>query len=133
MYNQIGEKSCGGGGGGKRYVTNVCMYAALFRVYSGTITQTARRKARRRAHYRRRRESVPCAHHMKYITVLTWCRAPLNGWVCSLSVIRQFASPLGFHRLGYFRQWVPETSGLWVTEAVMGFGIHHGVGNTPWG
>ena len=34
--------------GVKRYVTNVCMYAALFRLYSGTITQTARR-----------RESVP--------------------------------------------------------------------------
>ena len=31
----------GGGGGGKRYVTNVCMYAALFRLYSGIITQTA--------------------------------------------------------------------------------------------
>ena len=38
-----------------------------------------------------------------------------------------------FHRFGYFRQWVPETSGLWVTEAVMGFDIHHGVRNTPWG
>ena len=38
-------------GGGKRYVTNVCMYAALFRLYSGIMTQTARR--------RRRRESVP--------------------------------------------------------------------------
>ena len=36
------------GGGGGRYVTNVCMYAALFRLYSGTITQTARS-----------RESVP--------------------------------------------------------------------------
>ena len=34
--------------GGERYVTNVCMYAALFRLYSGIITQTARR-----------RESVP--------------------------------------------------------------------------
>ena len=34
-----------GGGGGKRYVKNVCMYAALFRLYSGTITQTARRRA----------------------------------------------------------------------------------------
>ena len=34
--------------GGKRYVTNVCMYAALFCLYSGIVTQTARR-----------RESVP--------------------------------------------------------------------------
>ena len=25
------------------------------------------------------------------------------------------------------------TVGLWVTEAVSGFKIHHGVGNTPWG
>ena len=30
--------------GGKRYVTNVCMYTALFRLYSGIITQTARRR-----------------------------------------------------------------------------------------
>ena len=52
MYNQIGEKS---GVGGGRYVTNVCMYAALFRLYSGISTQTARR----RAHQRRRRESIP--------------------------------------------------------------------------
>ena len=60
MYNQIEEKVvCGGG---KRYVTNVCMYAALFRLYYGIITQTARRRARRRSHgrrCRRRRESVP--------------------------------------------------------------------------
>ena len=28
------------GGGGGRYVENVCMYAALFRLYSGIITQT---------------------------------------------------------------------------------------------
>ena len=75
-------------------------------------------------------------------------------------LIRQFAQPLptsmvGFHRLGYFRPLVPETSGLWVSEAVMGskytmglelqhggrntsrsvmgFGMHHGVRNTPWG
>ena len=33
----------------------------------------------------------------------------------------------GFHRLGYFRPWVPETSGLWVSKVVMG------VRNTPWG
>ena len=32
--------------GGKRYVTNVCMYAALFRLYSGRITQTTRRRKR---------------------------------------------------------------------------------------
>ena len=38
-----------GGGGGKRYAKNVCMYASLFRLSS--VTQTARR--------RRRRESVP--------------------------------------------------------------------------
>ena len=38
--------------GGKRYVTNVCMYAALFRLYFGIMTQTARRRARRK-------ESVP--------------------------------------------------------------------------
>ena len=38
--------------GGKLYVTNVCMYAALFRLYSGRVTQTARCRARRR-------ESVP--------------------------------------------------------------------------
>ena len=37
--------------GGKRYVTNVCMYAALFRLYSGIVTQTARRTCRK--------ESVP--------------------------------------------------------------------------
>ena len=37
--------------GGKRYVKNVCMYAALFRASSGIVTQTARR-----------RESVPKAH-----------------------------------------------------------------------
>ena len=30
------------------YVTNVCMYAALFRLYSDTITQTTRHTARRR-------------------------------------------------------------------------------------
>ena len=59
MYHQIGDKSgvCvwGGGGGGKWYVTNVCTYAALFRVYSCIITQTACH----RAHCRRRRESIP--------------------------------------------------------------------------
>ena len=33
--------------GGKRNVTNVCMYAALFRLYFGIITQTACRKHRR--------------------------------------------------------------------------------------
>ena len=27
---------------------------------------------------------------------------------------------VGFHRLGYFRPWVPETSGLWVSETVRG-------------
>ena len=43
------------GGGGKRYVKNVCMYAALFRLSSGIVTQTARRRARRR----RRRERDP--------------------------------------------------------------------------
>ena len=43
------------GGGGKGYVKNVCMYAALFRLSSGIVTQTARCRARRR----RRRESVP--------------------------------------------------------------------------
>ena len=47
--------------GGKRYVTNVCMYAALFHLYSGIISQTVRCRARRRAHRRRRRESVPIA------------------------------------------------------------------------
>ena len=42
--------------GGKRYVNKVCMYAELFRLYSGIITQTVHRRARRR----RRRGSVPC-------------------------------------------------------------------------
>ena len=41
--------------GVKRYVTNVCMYAALFCQYSHIITQTMRRTARRG----RRGESVP--------------------------------------------------------------------------
>ena len=41
-------------GGGKQYVTNVCMYVAIFRLYSGIITQTARRRAHRKC----RRESV---------------------------------------------------------------------------
>ena len=36
-----------------------------------------------------------------------------------------------FHWLGYFGQLAPETFGLWVTDAVMGFEIHHGAGNTP--
>ena len=45
-------------GGGKRYVKNVCMYAALFRLSFGIVTQTARRKARRR----HRGESVPYRH-----------------------------------------------------------------------
>ena len=50
LWAQIGEKSgVGGGGGGKRGVTNVCMYAALFRLYSGIITQTAHRAAGRAA------------------------------------------------------------------------------------
>ena len=35
--------------GGKRYATNMYMYAALVNLYYGIITQTARR-----------RESVPC-------------------------------------------------------------------------
>ena len=35
--------------------------------------------------------------------------------------------------LGYFRPWVPETSGLWVSEAVMGFEGHHGVSIAAWG
>ena len=30
------------GGGGKQYVKNVCMYAALFCLYSAIATQTAR-------------------------------------------------------------------------------------------
>ena len=30
--------------GCKRYVSNVCMYVALLRLYSGIITQTARRR-----------------------------------------------------------------------------------------
>ena len=54
-------------GGG--YVTNVCMYAALFRLYSGIITQTARRRARRRAHrrrHKRRRESIPNGFMCKF-------------------------------------------------------------------
>ena len=42
-------------GGGKRYATNVCMYAALFRLYSSIITRIACRRVRRRCH----RESVP--------------------------------------------------------------------------
>ena len=42
---------CVWGGGGKWYVKNVCMYVALFPLYSGIITQTARRM--------RCRESVP--------------------------------------------------------------------------
>ena len=45
-------------GGGERYVTNVCMYAALFHMYSGTITQIACRREHRRRR-RRHRESVP--------------------------------------------------------------------------
>ena len=54
----------------------------------------------------------------------------MNSWVCGPGVIRQIAPPLptsmvGFHRLGYFRPRVPETSGLWVFEAVMGFVVHH--------
>ena len=48
----------------------------------------------------------------------------------SLAVAR---AGVGFHRLGYFRQWVVETSVLWVSEAVIGFKIHHGGRNTPWG
>ena len=32
-----------------------------------------------------------------------------------------------------FLPWVPETSGLWVSEAVMGLEIHHGVVNAQWG
>ena len=32
--------------GGKWYVENVCMYAALFRLYSGIIIQTPHSKAR---------------------------------------------------------------------------------------
>ena len=54
-------------GGGKRYITNVCMYAALFRLYSGIITQTAR--------CRRRTESVPHAFFEK--------SAKANGRNCS--------------------------------------------------
>ena len=42
-------------GGGKRYATNVCMYVALFRSYSGMITQIAHRRAR----CKRCKESVP--------------------------------------------------------------------------
>ena len=42
-------------------------------------------------------------------------------------------SMVGFHRLGYVRPWVPETSGLWVSEAVIGFAIHHGVSIAAWG
>ena len=41
--------------GGKQYVTNVCMYATLFCLYSGIITQTARR-----------RESVPYANGIRF-------------------------------------------------------------------
>ena len=53
-------------------------------------------------------------------------------------MIQQFAPPLptsmiGFDRLGYFRLWVPETTGLWVCEAVMGFEVHHGVIIAAWG
>ena len=35
---------CGGGGGGKRYVKHVCTYAALFRLSSSIVTQTARHR-----------------------------------------------------------------------------------------
>ena len=57
MYNQIGEKKMVCVCGGERCVTNVCMYAALFHLYSGIITQTARR--------RHRKESVPLKEHVK--------------------------------------------------------------------
>ena len=62
----------------------------------------------------------------------TLCRAHPNTWACGPGVIRQFAPPLptsmvGLHRLGDFRPWVPKTSGLWLSEAVMEFKIHHGV------
>ena len=46
IVNKIGEKvMCVGG---KRYVENVCMYGALFRLYSGINPQTAHCTARRR-------------------------------------------------------------------------------------
>ena len=75
---------------------------------------------------------------MKTILVVTWCRAPPNCWVCGPSVIQLFAPPLpacvvGLHRLGYFRQWVPKTSRLWVSEVVMGFETQNGVRDTSWG
>ena len=47
---------------GGETVCNKCVHAALFRLYSGIITQTARRKSRRTVHHkrcRRRRERVP--------------------------------------------------------------------------
>ena len=40
---------------GKQYLENVCMYAALFRLYCGIITQTAHCRARRR----HRKGSIP--------------------------------------------------------------------------
>ena len=36
--------------GGKRYVENLCMYAALFRLCSGIVTQTARRRGSNHSH-----------------------------------------------------------------------------------
>ena len=42
-------------GGVKRYVTNVCMYTALFCLFCDKITQTAHCRPRRRRH----RESGP--------------------------------------------------------------------------
>ena len=46
---------------GKQYAKSVWMYAALFRLYSGIITQNARRR-----HRKRRRGSVPIAPGIQF-------------------------------------------------------------------
>ena len=56
-------------------------------------------------------------------------QAPPNSWVCgpsSLTHAPPLAKWIGCHRLGYFRQWVPETSGA-------GSRGGHGVRCTTWG
>ena len=106
MYNQIGEKS---GVGGERYVTNGCMYAALFHLYSSIIAQPARRRAHCRRR-RRRRESVPIVlpyapYHIAGIPPPLLCR-PLRATVKSamtawgwnlLNCPEQSASPITAH------------------------------------
>ena len=58
----------------EQYVENVCMYVALFRLYSGISSQTAHHRARPRG---RRKGNVPFAHRLVWaVTEQEQCAHP---------------------------------------------------------